>query len=110
MGMHVENVIRDGWLYTGDVVQMYEEGYIFIVDRKNDMIIASGFNIYPREIEEVLYQSPPISEAAIIDIPDEYRGETVKVSIVLKPGETATSEEITDFCKKSLWPISAPRL
>ena len=101
MGMHVENAMRDGWLCTGEVAQMYEEGCIFIVGRKNDMIIASGFNIYPREIEEVLYQHPKISEAATIGIPDEYRGETVKVSIVFKPGETATSEEITDFCIKA---------
>ncbi len=72
------NVLRDGWLYTGDIAKMDEEGYFYIVDRKKDMVIAGGFNIYPREVEEVLYQHPKVMDAVIIGIPDPYRGETVK--------------------------------
>ena len=99
----------DGWLHTGDIAIADEDGYLFIVDRKKDMIIAGGFNIYPREIDEVLYQHPKIAEAASVGVPDEYRGETVKAFIVLKPGQTATDKEIVDFCKTKLTAYKVPK-
>lgn len=102
--------LKDGWLYTGDVGQMDEDGYITIVDRKKDMIIAGGFNIYPREVDEVLYQHPKVAEAVTIGVPDAYRGETVKVFIVLKPEFKATDKEIIDFCKTKLAPYKVPKL
>ena len=102
--------LRDGWLYTGDIGQMDADGYITIVDRKKDMIIAGGFNVYPREVDEVLYQHPKIAEAVTIGVPDAYRGETVKVFIVLKPGLLATDKEIIDFCKSKLAPYKVPKL
>jgi long-chain acyl-CoA synthetase len=102
--------LRDGWLYTGDVAIQDEDGYFFIVDRKKDMIIAGGFNIYPREIDEVLFQHPKIQEAVSVGIPDKYRGETVKAFIVLKPGEKATEEEIIGFCKEKLAAYKVPKL
>lgn len=104
------NQIKDGWLSTGDIGQMDEEGYIYIVDRKKDMIIAGGFNIYPREVDEVLYQHPKIAEAVSAGVPDAYRGETVKAFVVLKPGATATDKEIIDFCKTKLAPYKVPKL
>ncbi|HCJ11020.1 MAG TPA: long-chain fatty acid--CoA ligase [Clostridiales bacterium] len=102
--------LRDGWLYTGDIAKMDEDGYTYIVDRKKEMILASGYNIYPREIEEVLYEHPKVKEAAAIGVPDEYRGETVKVFIVLKEGEEATAEEIIDFCRDKLAKYKVPKL
>jgi len=104
------NQLTDGWLHTGDVGQMDEDGYIYIVDRKKDMIIAGGFNIYPREVDEVLYQHPKVAEGVTVGIPDAYRGETVKVFVVLKPGETATDKDIIDFCKAKLAPYKVPKL
>jgi long-chain acyl-CoA synthetase len=100
----------DGWLHTGDIAIRDEDGYIFIVDRKKDMIIAGGFNIYPREIDEVLYQHPKIAEAASLGVPDEYRGETVKACIVLKSGESATEKEIIEFCKTRLTAYKVPKI
>lgn len=104
------NQLKDGWLYTGDIGQMDEDGYIYIVDRKKDLIIAGGFNIYPREVDEVLYQHPKVAEAVTVGVPDPYRGETVKVFIVLKPGQTATEQEIIDFCRTKLAPYKVPKL
>jgi len=104
------NALRNGWLYTGDIATMDEDGYFSIVDRKKDMIIAGGFNVYPREIEEVLYEHPKVKEAVAVGIPDPYRGETVKVYIVMKEGETATPEEIIAFCKERLAKYKVPRL
>jgi long-chain acyl-CoA synthetase len=103
-------VLRDGWLYTGDLAKMDEDGYIFIVDRKKDMIIAGGFNIFPRVIEEVLYEHPKIKEAVCYGMPDPYRGQTVKVAVVLKEGETATAEEITEFCRPRLAKFEVPKI
>ncbi|PKN19374.1 MAG: long-chain fatty acid--CoA ligase [Deltaproteobacteria bacterium HGW-Deltaproteobacteria-6] len=103
------NQLTDGWLRTGDIGQMDEEGYIYIVDRKKDMIIAGGFNIYPREVDEVLYQHPKVAEAVTVGIPDTYRGETVKVFVVMKPGQTATDKEIIEFCKEKLAPYKVPK-
>jgi len=102
--------IRDGWLHTGDIARMDEDGYLFIVDRKKDMIIAGGFNIYPRDIDEVLYRHPKVSEAVSLGVPDAYRGETVKAFVVLKPGETATEKEIIEFCKQKLTKYKVPTI
>ena len=104
------NTLRDGWLYTGDVARMDEEGYLYIVQRKKDMIIVSGYNVYPTEIEDVLYTNPAIQECAVIGVPDKYRGESVKAFIVLKPGVTATSEEILEFCKDKLAKYKLPNI
>jgi long-chain acyl-CoA synthetase len=101
--------LRDGWLYTGDIAYMDEEGYVFIVDRKKDMIIAGGFNIYPRDVDEVLYEHPKIADAVTIGIPDPYRGETVKVFVVVKPGETLTEEEVIAHCRQRLAAYKVPR-
>jgi long-chain acyl-CoA synthetase len=98
----------DGWLHTGDIAMMDEEGYFFIVDRKKDMIISGGYNVYPRDIEEVLFEHPKIAEATAIGVPHPSRGEQVKVFVVLKPDETATSEEIIDFCKGKLATYKLP--
>jgi len=101
-------VLRDGWLYTGDIARMDEDGYFQIVDRKKDMIIAGGFNIYPREIEEVLYQHPKVKEAVAVGLPDPRRGETVKAYVVLKEGETATEQEIIEHCRANLARFKVP--
>ncbi len=102
-------VLRNGWFYTGDVGYMNEEGLTFIVDRKKDLIIAGGYNIYPREVEEVLYEHPKIQEATVAGVPDPYRGETVKAYIVLKEGQTATDQEIIAYCKEKLAPYKVPK-
>ncbi len=104
------NQLKDGWLFTGDIARADEDGFIYIVDRKKDMIIAGGFNIYPREVDEVLFQHPKIAEAISAGVPDEYRGETVKAYVVLKPGEAATEKEIIEFCKTKLAPYKVPKL
>jgi len=103
-----KKTLRNGWLYTGDIGRMDEEGYFYIVDRKKDMIICSGYNVYPREIEEVLYQHPKIQEACIVGIPDPYRGETVKAFVVLKEKEQASAEEIIEFCQKNMAKYKVP--
>lgn len=104
-----KNQLSDGWLRTGDIGQTDEDGYIYIVDRKKDMIIAGGFNIYPREVDEVLYQHPKVAEAVTVGIPDDYRGETVKAFIVLRPGEKATDKEIAEFCRTKLAAYKVPK-
>jgi len=101
--------LRDGWLRTGDIARMDEEGFFYIVDRKKDMIIAGGYNIYPRDIEEVLYEHPKIKEVVVAGIPDSYRGETVKAYIVLKPDMEATEEEFITFCRTKLAAFKVPR-
>ncbi|CAM3752195.1 AMP-binding protein [Mesobacillus zeae] len=105
-----EQVLRDGWLYTGDLGYMDEDGFFYVVDRKKDMIIAGGFNIYPREVEEVLYEHPAVQEAVIAGVPDPYRGETVKAYIVFKAGMSATEEELNAFTRKHLAGYKVPRL
>ncbi|MBS4191529.1 long-chain-fatty-acid--CoA ligase [Bacillus sp. FJAT-49705] len=100
----------DGWLLTGDLGYMDEKGYFYVVDRKKDMIIAGGYNIYPREIEEVLYEHPNVQEVVAAGIPDPYRGETVKAYIVLKEGATTTQEELNEFARKHLASYKVPRL
>ncbi len=105
-----EQTFRDGWFLTGDLGYMDEEGYFYVVDRKKDMIIASGFNIYPREIEEVLYEHEAIQECVVAGIPDPYRGETVKAYIVLKEGASVTEEELDKYCRENLASFKVPRL
>ncbi|GED26328.1 long-chain-fatty-acid--CoA ligase [Brevibacillus agri] len=101
--------LRNGWLYTGDMARMDEEGYVYIVDRKKDMILVDGYNVYPREVEEVLYQHPAIIEAAVIGVPDEVHGEAVKAFVALK--EVAVSQEdIVAFCQDKLAKYKVPRL
>ena len=102
------DTIIDGWLHTGDIAMMDEEGYFFIVDRKKDMIISGGYNVYPRDIEEVLFEHPQVAEATAIGVPHPKRGEQVKVFVVLKAGETATPEEILEFCKGKLATYKLP--
>jgi long-chain acyl-CoA synthetase len=101
--------LRDGWLFTGDIAQMDEEGYFFIVERKKDMIISEGFNIYPREIEEFLLTHPKVADASVIGMPDKLRGERVYAFVVLKEGATATADEIARFCKEELVRYKVPR-
>ena len=103
------DAIRDGWFYTGDIGYMDDDGYLFIVDRKKDMIIAGGYNIYPRDIDEVLFEHPRIQEACAVGIPDPYRGETVKAFIVTKPGEDLGEEEVISYCKEKLAAYKVPK-
>lgn len=105
-----KRTLRQGWLYTGDIARMDEEGYFYIVDRKKDMIICGGYNVYPREVEEVLYMHPQVLEACVIGVPDPYRGETVKAFVVLKKGERSSSEEIIDFCRQNLARYKVPTI
>jgi long-chain acyl-CoA synthetase len=102
--------LRDGWLYTGDLGTIDADGYFSIVDRKKDMIIAGGFNVYPRDVEEVLYEHPTVLEACVAGVPDAYRGETVKAFVVLRPGATATEDELNAFCRQRLAAFKVPRV
>ncbi len=101
--------IIDGWFHTGDIGTRDEDGYYYIVDRKKDLIIRGGFNVYPREIEEVLYGHPAIAEAAVIGVPHERHGEEVKAIVALKPGAEATEEELIAYCKEHLAAYKYPR-
>ncbi|MBN1218451.1 MAG: long-chain fatty acid--CoA ligase [Anaerolineae bacterium] len=103
------SALHDGWLHTGDIAYMDEDGYFYIVDRKKDLILSAGYNVYPREVEEVLYQHPKVLEAAVIGLPDDVRGEKITAYLVLKPGETATAAEIRAFCRERLAPYKQPR-
>ncbi|MGM0839016.1 MAG: long-chain-fatty-acid--CoA ligase [Bacillota bacterium] len=105
-----EAVLKDGWLLTGDLGYMDERGFFYVVDRKKDMIIAGGFNIYPREIEEVLYEHEKIQEVIVAGIPDPYRGETVKAYVVKKQGASLTEEELDAYARKHLAAYKVPRL
>lgn len=105
-------IFFNGWMHTGDIGKMDEDGYFYVVERAKDLIIASGFNVYPREVEEVLFQHPAVLEAAVAGAPDEYRGETVAAFVVLKPGYAPTEEtkqNILAFCKQELTPYKVPR-
>ena len=101
--------LRDGWLYTGDIAKMDEDGYFYIVDRKKDMVIIGGYNVYPREVDEVLFEHPKVAEAVTAGIPDDYYGEVLKAYVVLKEGETATAEEIIAFCTGKMAKYKVPR-
>ena len=101
--------IKDGWFSTGDIGRMDKDGYLTIVDRKKDMIVAGGYNVYPMELDDVLFEHPKILEACTIGIPDEYRGETVKTFVVVKPGETLTEKEVDTHCRERLAAYKIPR-
>lgn len=101
--------LRDGWLYTGDIGVMDTDGFFRIVDRKKDMIIVGGFNVYPRDVEEVLYQHPKVLESVVVGVPDAKSGEVVKAYVVLKPGVTATVEELNEYCKENLTGYKRPK-
>jgi long-chain acyl-CoA synthetase len=101
--------LRDGWLYTGDIAYLDTDGHVFIVDRKKDMILSSGFNVYPREIDELMYTHPKVLQACSFGIPDPKRGESLKLALVLKPGEEMTEDEVREFCKASLSAYKVPR-
>ncbi len=100
--------LRDGWLYTGDIARMDLDGFFYIVQRKKDMIIVSGFNVYPGEVEDVIYTHQAVMEVAVIGVPDEYRGESVKAYIVLKPDVQASAEELLEHCRKNLAKYKTP--
>ncbi|MDL4840621.1 AMP-binding protein [Aquibacillus rhizosphaerae] len=104
-----EQVLKDGWLLTGDIGYMDENGCFYIIDRKKDMIIAGGYNIYPREVEEVLYEHEAIQEAVVVGIPDPYRGETVKAFVVIKENHNLSEEELDRFCRKYMASYKVPR-
>ncbi len=104
-----KETIRDGWLYTGDMGYLDEDGYLFIVDRKKDVIKPSGFQVWPREVEEVIASHPAVNEVGVGGIPDEYQGEAVKAWIVLRSGQRATAEEIQAFCRKKLARYKVPK-
>lgn len=101
--------IKDGWLYTGDIARLDEDGYLWIMDRKKDMIISGGVNIYPKEIEDVLTTHPGIADAAVIGVPHPEWGETVKAVLVAK-GEAPSQEELLAFCSKHLAGFKIPRI
>jgi long-chain acyl-CoA synthetase len=104
------NAIRDGELWTGDVGVMDEEGWLYLVDRRKDMIIASGFKVWPREVEDVLYEHEAVREAAVIGVPDEYRGETVWAFVSLKQGQSTDSATLVAHCKSRLAAYKYPRV
>ena len=101
--------LKDGWFYSGDVGRFDEDGYLSIVDRIKDMIIAGGFNVYPVEIDNVLFEHPKILEACAVGVPDEYRGETVKAYVVPKKGEVLTEKEVVAYCREHLAAYKVPR-
>ena len=103
-------IFHDGYILTGDIAMMDEDGYFYIVDRKKDMVIAGGYNIFPREIEEVLYGHEKIREACVAGVPHGYRGETIKAYIVLKDGVAMTEEEVIDYCKENLAKYKVPKI
>jgi acyl-CoA synthetase (AMP-forming)/AMP-acid ligase II len=101
--------LRGGWLHTGDAGRMDADGYVYIEDRVKDMIVSGGENIYPREVENVLFAHPAVADAAVIGVPDAKWGETVKAIIQLKPGASASAEDIIEFCRGKLAGYKLPR-
>lgn len=106
-----QHAIRKGWLYTGDIGKMDEDGWFYVVDRKKDMIVASGYKVWPRDVEDVIYQHPAVKETAVVGVPDPYRGETVKAFVALKDGmeSTVTPQDIIAFCKSRMADYKYPR-
>ena len=100
--------LRDGWLYTGDIGELDDDGYLFIRDRKKDMAIVGGYNVYPREVDEVLYAHPAVLEAAAVGVPDAYRGEVIRAYVVLRPEARATAEALLDHCRANLAKYKVP--
>jgi long-chain acyl-CoA synthetase len=109
--VETRHAIRNGWLYTGDVGKMDEDGWFYVVDRKKDMIVASGYKVWPRDVEDVIYQHPAVKEVAVIGLPDPYRGETVKAFVTLKQGlqDSIRADEIISFCKARMAAYKYPR-
>ena len=103
------NIIRDGWVYTGDIGYMDEDGYLFIIDRKKDLIKPSGFQVWPREVEEVIASLPEVNDVCVAGVPDAMQGEAVKAWVVLKPGEQASAKEIQDYCRTKLVAYKIPK-
>ncbi|HEA47419.1 MAG TPA: long-chain fatty acid--CoA ligase, partial [bacterium] len=103
-----EETLKRGWLYTGDLAKMDDEGYIYIVDRKKDMIIVRGLNVYPREVEEVLYSHPAIAEAAVVGVKDRTKGEVPKAFLALKEGKSISKKEIIKYCQEKLASYKVP--
>jgi long-chain acyl-CoA synthetase len=103
-----QRTLMDGWLHTGDIGRMDEDGYFFITDRKKELIIVGGLNVFPREVDEVIYQHPKVKEGVAVGIPDPYKGERIKAFIVLKDGETATAEELIAHFRANLTPYKVP--
>jgi long-chain acyl-CoA synthetase len=101
--------MRGGWFHSGDMARVDEDGYFSIVDRKKDMILRGGYNVYPREIEEVLYEHPAVSEAAVVGLPDERLGEEIGAAIALKPGAEADADDLRDFVKQRVAAYKYPR-
>jgi long-chain acyl-CoA synthetase len=101
-------VLRDGWLYTGDIVRQDEDGYFYVVDRKKEMVIVSGFKVYPREVDEVLLAHPDVADAAAAGVPHPSKGEVVKAFVVLRVGATATAHDLIAHCRRSLAPYKVP--
>ncbi len=104
-----KKTIRNGWLHSGDMGYIDEEGYLFLVDRKADMIVTGGENVYPKETEDVLYEHPAVMECAVVSAPDERWGERVQAAVVLKAGQEATSEELIEHCKDRLAGYKCPK-
>lgn len=104
------DALREGWFFTGDIGKFDEDGYLSIVDRKKDMIIAGGYNIYPVELDDVLMGHPKIMEACTIGLPHEYRGETVKAFIVVREGQELTEEDVVAYCKENLAAYKVPKI
>ena len=108
MPTETANTLREGWLYTGDIARMDDDGFFYIVDRKKELIKPGGYQVWPREVEEVIAENPKVLEAGVAGVPDAYRGETVKAWVVVKPGETLTEEELKAWCKERLAPFKVP--
>jgi len=108
MPTETANTLRDGWLFTGDIARMDEEGYFYIVDRKKELIKPGGYQVWPREVEEVIAEHPKVLEVGVAGVPDAYRGETVKAWVVVKPGESLTEDEVRAWCKERLAPFKVP--
>lgn len=102
--------VRDGWFHTGDLARVDEDGYYFIVDRKKDLVIRGGYNVYPREIEEVLYEHPAVVEAAVVGVPHEVHGEEIAAVVALRDGAEATAEEIRHFVRERVAAYKYPRI
>jgi long-chain acyl-CoA synthetase len=101
--------MRNGWMYTGDLARVDADGYTYIVGRKKDMIIAGGYNVYPDEVDNVIFSHPAVLEVATIGVPDDRCGESVKTFVVLKPGETLTEDDLKAFCKRELAAYKVPK-
>lgn len=101
---------RDGWFHSGDLARVDEDGYYFVVDRKKDLVIRGGYNVYPREIEEVLYRHPDVTEAAVLGVSDPVHGEEIAAAVVLRPGARATTDDVRDYVRERVAAYKYPRI